>query len=496
MTKKYVIALDEGTTSARAVIWNAEGREVASGQLEFEQVYPKPGWVEHRPEDIFIAQRASLREALDRGKISLSSIAGIGITNQRETTIVWDRKTGKPVHNAIVWQCRRTSGIVDKLVADGHGELFTQRTGLIPDSYFSATKVKWILDSVPGARERAERGDLLFGTVDTYLLWRLSGGKVHKTDYTNASRTMLFNIHKLAWDEELCKILDIPMALLPEARPSSEVYGYTDPAIVGAEVPLCGVVGDQQGALFGQCCFEEGEMKNTYGTGCFLLLNTGRKAVPSNNRLLTTVAYSLEEGKANYALEGSVFIAGAVVQWLRDGVNMIDHAKETATMAESVEHSELYLVPAFVGLGAPHWDQYARGLLIGITRDTGRANIVRAALESVAFQARDLVGAMERDTGTPTKHLTVDGGMARNDFLMQFQADILGVDVVRPRVLETTALGAAFLAGLAVDVWDGLDEIRSLWQADETFSPKDIDRDALYDRWQDAVRRSGGWAKH
>lgn len=496
MSKKYIISFDEGTTSARAVVYSHDAEIVAVGQREFRQIYPNPGWVEHNPEEIFKAQIISFKEAIKRAGISLKEIKAIGITNQRETSIIWDKNTGIPLHNAIVWQCRRTSEIVDNLIRDGYGDLITEKTGLIADSYFSATKIKWLLDNIAGAREKAENGELLFGTIDTYLLWRLSGGKIHKTDYTNASRTMLFNIHRLEWDPELLEIMNIPDTLLPEVCPSSAIYGYTDENIVGAEIPLSGVIGDQQGALFGQTCFESGDLKNTYGTGCFLLLNTGKNIVKSENKLLTTIAFGLDDKKVSYALEGSVFMAGAVVQWLRDGLGIIKRASETEALAKSVEHTDIYLVPAFVGLGAPYWDQYARGIIIGITRGTTKAHLVRAALESVAFQTRDVLEAMESDCKFKIKYLNVDGGMARNDFLMQFQSDILDIEVIRPRILETTALGAAYLAGLAVDYWEGLEEIKSLYTPEAVFRPNEVDRDKLYKRWKSAVKRASEWASN
>ncbi|HLO02167.1 MAG TPA: glycerol kinase GlpK, partial [Symbiobacteriaceae bacterium] len=469
MTDRYVLALDQGTTSSRAILFDREGRPVGQCGQEFPQIYPEPGWVEHDPLAIWESQLAVTRALLDRHQVQPTQITAIGITNQRETTLIWDAKTGQPIHNAIVWQCRRTAPLCDELKTAGWAEPIRQKTGLVLDAYFSGTKVRWILDHVPGARERAARGELRFGTVDTWLIWNLTGGQVHVTDYSNASRTMLFNIHTLDWDEEILAALDIPRALLPEVRPSSALYGETAPALFGAPIPISGCAGDQQAALFGQGCFEPGEAKNTYGTGCFMLMQTGPKAVASNHGLLTTIAWGLN-GKVEYALEGSIFVAGAAIQWLRDELRIIDRADETEALARSIpDTGGVYLVPAFVGLGAPYWDSYARGTLVGLTRGSGRAQIARAALESIAYQTRDLLDAMQADSGIQLQALKVDGGAVRNDFLMQFQADLLATPVDRPVVNETTALGAAYLAGLAVGFWSDQAELRAKWQRDRTF---------------------------
>ena len=493
--KKYLLALDQGTTSSRAILFDLEQNIVGVSQREFTQYFPRNGWVEHDPEEIWESQRAVMEAVIAESRVSPEEIAAIGITNQRETTVLWEKDTGKPVCNAIVWQCRRTADIVEKLVADGLGEHIRAVTGLVPDAYFSGTKIKWILDNVPGVREKALRGEVLFGTVDTWLLWKLTGGAVHATDVTNASRTMLFDIHALRWDETLLKALDIPLSVLPEVRSSSEIYGYTQ--IGGVKIPVAGIAGDQQAALFGQGCFEAGEAKNTYGTGCFLLMNTGEKPCESQNGLVTTVAAGLP-GRVTYALEGSVFVGGAVIQWLRDELRVLTEAREAETLALSVpDNGGVYLVPAFTGLGAPHWDMYARGAIVGLTRATTREHIVRAAQESIAYQVAELVAAMEADTGIRMDSLRADGGASRDKFLMQFQADIIGKPVRRPVIRETTALGAAYLAGLAVGIWQSTDELRSLWRVDAEFTPAMTaeSRQRLMSDWQKAVGRARGWAK-
>ena len=493
--KKYLLALDQGTTSSRAILFDLEQNIVGVSQREFTQYFPQNGWVEHDPEEIWESQRAVMEAVIAESRVSPEEIAAIGITNQRETTVLWEKDTGKPVCNAIVWQCRRTADIVEKLVADGLGEHIRAVTGLVPDAYFSGTKIKWILDNVPGVREKALRGEVLFGTVDTWLLWKLTGGAVHATDVTNASRTMLFDIHALRWDETLLKALDIPPSVLPEVRSSSEIYGYTQ--IGGVKIPVAGIAGDQQAALFGQGCFEAGEAKNTYGTGCFLLMNTGEKPCESQNGLVTTVAAGLP-GHVTYALEGSVFVGGAVIQWLRDELRVLTEAREAETLALSVpDNGGVYLVPAFTGLGAPHWDMYARGAIVGLTRATTREHIVRAAQESIAYQVAELVAAMEADTGIQMDSLRADGGASRDKFLMQFQADIIGKPVRRPVIRETTALGAAYLAGLAVGIWQSTDELRSLWRVDAEFTPAMTaeSRQRLMSDWQKAVGRARGWAK-
>ena len=452
--KSFILSIDQGTTSSRAVIFDKDAKIVAMAQQEFKQVYPRPGWVEHSPQDIMGSVMAVVAEAIVRAELTADDIAAIGITNQRETTLVWDRKTGKPVCNAIVWQCRRTAALCEELKAS-HAETIYEKTGLIPDAYFSATKIKWILDNVPNARARAEKGELLFGTVDTYLMWQLSKGRIFATDYTNAARTMLFNIHTLEWDKDLLKLFDIPASMLPEVKPSGHYFGDTDKSVFGAPVKICGAVGDQQAALFGQLCTEAGDVKNTYGTGCFLLMNTGYKPVKSKNGLITTLGACVD-GKPPYVLEGSVFVGGAVVQWLRDGLQLISSADESEKCALSVEDSGgVYVVPAFTGLGAPYWDSSARGILTGITRGTSRGHIVRAALESIAYQVSDIVQSMQKDAGIKINRLAVDGGASRNNFLLQFQADISNSEVFRPEVVETTALGAAYLAGLCAGVWKG-----------------------------------------
>ncbi|WP_456367856.1 glycerol kinase GlpK [Thermococcus sp.] len=488
--EKFILSLDEGTTSARAILFDRESNVLGIGQYEFPQHYPKPGWVEHDPEEIWEAQLRAVKTAIRDAKIETSQIAAIGVTNQRETTIVWDKK-GRPLYNAIVWQCRRTAEMIEEIKRE-YGDLIKKKTGLVPDAYFSASKLKWLLDNVPGLREKAERGEALFGTVDTFLIYRLTGE--HVTDYSNASRTMLFNIKKLDWDDELLELFNIPEGMLPEVRESSEVYGYTKKDILGREVPVSGDAGDQQAALFGQAAFETGMVKATYGTGSFILANTGKMVRYSEN-LLTTIAWGLN-GRVSYALEGSIFVTGAAVQWLRDGIRIIKHASETEELAKALESNEgVYFVPAFVGLGAPYWDQFARGLIIGITRGTGREHLARATLEAIAYLTRDVIEEMEKLVGI--KELRVDGGATSNDFLMQFQADILNRRVVRPVVKETTALGAAYLAGLAVGYWESLEEISELWKVEKIFEPSmdDETREKLYHGWKEAVKRALGWAK-
>lgn len=490
MEKKYVMALDQGTTSSRCIIFDVNGKICSMAQKEFTQIYPVPGWVEHDPLEIWSSQISVVSEAMSKIKCSAEDIAAIGITNQRETTIVWDKETGKPIYNAIVWQCRRTSDMIDKLNEDGLGDVVRAKTGLIPDAYFSATKIKWILDNVDGAREKAENGQLLFGTVDTWLMYNLTDGKVFATDYTNASRTMLYNIEKLEWDEEILEYFNIPRAMLPEVKPSSGIFGYTTEHIIGGcEIPISGVAGDQQAALFGQCCFEPGEVKNTYGTGCFMLMNTGNKLVRSGNGLLTTMAASIGK-KPEYALEGSVFVAGAAIQWLRDELMMIRNSAETEEIASRVEDTNgVYVVPAFAGLGAPYWNQRARGIITGLTRGAGRDHIVRATLESIAYQVNDLLEAMEMDSHLKLKSLKVDGGASVNNLLMQFQADILKAVVARPQTVETTGLGAAFLAGMAVGFWKDKEELKAIWKMDREFMPemKENKRDKLVEGWKTAV---------
>ena len=491
----YILALDQGTTSSRAIVFDHDGAMVAVAQKEFPQIFPKPGWVEHDPQEIWATQVAVAVEALGRGQIRPRDVAAIGITNQRETTIVWDRETGEPVHNAIVWQDRRTAEFCDRLKRDGHEALVRERTGLVIDAYFSGSKIAWILDNVPGARQRAEAGRLAFGTVDSWLVWKLTSGGTHVTDVSNASRTMLFNINTLAWDADLLRLLHVPANMLPEVRASSDVYARVSTSLAMADVPIAGIAGDQQAALFGQMCVSPGLTKNTYGTGCFLLQNTGTRPVPSANRLVTTVAWKIG-ARTEYALEGSVFIGGAVVQWLRDGLGLIAASADVERLAASVDdNGGVYLVPAFAGLGAPHWDPYARGLMIGITRGTTAGHVARAALESIAYQVDDLLDAVSRDSGIQMTELRVDGGASTNDGLLQFQADVLGVPVVRPAVTETTALGAAYLAGLAVGFWSSADEIAGQWRVDRRFEPSMPRAEAarLRERWREAVRRSTGW---
>ncbi|MGJ3240399.1 MAG: glycerol kinase GlpK [Anaerolineae bacterium] len=489
----YILSLDQGTTSSRAIVFNQRGEIVKTAQQEFTQIYPRPGWVEHDPAEIWQTQLKVAREAAEGYRI-----AAIGITNQRETTVVWDKETGEPIHNAIVWQDRRTSKFCDELRAEGFDQTIREKTGLVTDAYFSGTKVKWILDNVEGARQRAEMGKLAFGTIDSYLVWKLTGGSLHITDVTNACRTMLYDIHKKWWSTTITDRFDIPRAMLPQVVASSMVYGETDADILGTSVPIAGIAGDQQAATFGQACYEPGLAKQTYGTGAFMLMNTGTKATPSNNNLLTTVAWRIGEEPTQYALEGSVFIAGAAVQWLRDEMKLISTAAESETVATSVDSSDgVYVVPAFVGLGAPYWDQYARGTIVGLTRGSGRAQVVRATLESIAYQTRDVLEAMQADSGLELPALRVDGGAVANDFLMQFQADILGVPVQRPAVTETTALGAAYLAGLAVGYWDSQETIQKQWRVDKTFEPQmnTDQREALYSGWQRAVERARDWAQ-
>ena len=488
---RYILALDQGTTSTRAIVFDKNRKIVGKAQQEFDQLYPRAGWVEHAPRDIFGTAMGVIAEALVRADADIGDIAAIGITNQRETTLVWDRRTGTPVYNAIIWQCRRTQGYAERLKRDGLAPYIYEKTGLVPDAYFSATKISWILDNVKGARERAERGDLLFGTVDTYLMWRLSKGRIFATDYTNASRTMLFNIHTLQWDEDLVRLFKIPLSMLPAVQPSGSLFGETDKGVLGAEVPICGVAGDQQAALFGHLCTEEGDVKNTYGTGCFLLMNTGEKAVRSTNGLVTTLGASLD-GRPPYVLEGSVFVAGAAVQWLRDELGLVSSADETEMWADKVgDTAGVYIVPAFTGLGAPYWDSSARGLMCGITRGTNKAHIIRAVLESIAYQTEDLIAAMRRDSGLDVSQLRVDGGASQNNFLMKFQADVSGIEILRPEIVETTALGAAYLAGLTCGYWTR-EELEALVSDAARFTPSmdEKTRRNLMDGWARAVSRA------
>ena len=485
---KYILALDQGTSSSRAIVFDHEGNIRSTAQMEFTQYFPKPGWVEHNPMEIWSSEAAVIAEAITKMGINGKDIAGIGITNQRETTIVWDAETGAPVYNAIVWQDRRTSAFCDTL--RDKADWIREKTGLIIDAYFSGTKIRWILENVPGAREKAEAGKLRFGTVDSWLVWQLTRGEVHVTDVSNASRTMLFNIHTLEWDQELLDMLGIPRSMMPSVRSSSEVYGHTKTTIFAHAVPIGGIAGDQQAALFGQMCTEPGSVKNTYGTGCFLLMNTGEKPILSRNNLLTTIAWKIGD-KVHYALEGSIFVGGSVVQWLRDGLGIIRSSSEIEALARTVEdNGGVYFVPALTGMGAPYWDQYAHGTICGITRGTTAAHIARAALEGIAFQTMDIVGAMEKDAGVPLSELKVDGGASRNNLMMQFQADILGASVVRPQVTETTAMGACYLAGLAVGYWSSLDEIKAQWQAERVFTPSGADVTALKAGWADAISRT------
>ena len=493
---KYIMALDQGTTSSRAALVDKQQKILSILNREYPQIYPKEGWVEHDPMEIWSSQYGVMMEVFAKSGVEPQEVGSIGITNQRETTIVWDKTTGKPVYNAIVWQCRRTAPIIDKLKADGKEALIREKTGLIPDAYFSASKIQWILDNVDGARARAERGELLFGTVDTWLVWKLTGGKVHATDYTNASRTMIFNINTMTWDDELLALFKIPRSMLPEVKSSGEIYGYAN--IGGVEIPIAGIAGDQQAALFGQCCYEKGEAKNTYGTGCFLLMNVGETPTISKNGLLTTVVATLKGEKPQYALEGSVFIGGAVIQWLRDEMRFFTDSRDAEYYARKVEDTNgVYVVPAFAGLGAPYWDMYARGTIVGLTRGTKREHIIRASQESIAYQSTDLVVAMEKDLGAPLKSLKVDGGASRDSFLMGFQADILGKEVVKPIVHETTALGAAALAGLTVGFWENREEIKKVWQTEKVYLPTidETERNKKYAKWLKAVERSRAWAE-
>ena len=494
---KYILALDQGTTSSRAIVFDHEGSMLSVSQREFEQIFPQPGWVKHDANEIWSSQVGVASEAIARLGIRASDIAAIGITNQRETAIIWNRKTGQPIHNAIVWQDRRTAQFCDKLKASGYEKTFQEKTGLVIDAYFSGTKVRWMLDNVPGAREQAERGELAFGTVDSWLLWKLTAGKLHVTDVTNASRTLLFNIRTLQWDDELLGILDIPRSMLPEVRSSSEVYGHTDESAMGHAIPIAGIAGDQHAATFGQAALERGMAKNTYGTGCFMLLNLGHEPIPSQQKLLTTVAWKIGQ-RVDYAFEGSVFVGGAVIQWLRDGLKFFRSAEESEALALTVKDSAgVYLVPAFVGLGAPYWDSYARGTMVGLTRGTSTAHITRAALESIVYQSAELLEAMQKDSKLELSELRVDGGACKNNLMMQMQADILGVAVVRPKVTETTALGAAYLAGLAVGYWDSIEQIGKQWKADRRFEPSigADERQSKLAGWKRAVERSRHWVQ-
>ena len=494
---QYILALDQGTTSSRAIIFDEKGSIICTAQKEFTQIFPQPGWVEHDANEIWSTQFGTMAEAVAKAHITMKQVAGIGITNQRETTVVWDRKTSQPIYHAIVWQDRRTAAYCDELKSANHAGTIQQKTGLIIDAYFSATKLKWILDNVEGAREKAENGDLAFGTIDTWLTWKLTNGEVHVTDVSNASRTMLFNIHSLQWDDELLKLFNIPASILPEVKPSSKIYGVAGNIIPDSRIPIAGIAGDQQAALFGQMCTQAGMVKNTYGTGCFMLMNTGEKAITSKNNLLTTIAWQID-GKTEYALEGSVFIAGAVVQWLRDELKIIRTSAEVERLAGQVQNTDgVYLVPAFAGLGAPHWNQYARGTIFGLTRGSSNAHIARAALDSIAYQTYDVLKAMEADSGIHIKELRVDGGATVNNQLMQFQSDILNTKVVRPKITETTALGAAYLAGLAVGYWKNVEDIQQQWQVDKSFSPAmdNAKRNELVNGWQRAVKASIAWAE-
>ena len=495
---RYIMALDQGTTSSRCILFNRKGEIQSIAQKEFGQIYPRPGWVEHDPMEIWSSQMAVTMEAMAKVGADYTDIAGIGITNQRETTVVWDKITGEPVYHAIVWQCRRTAEKVDELVAAGYGGQIREKTGLVPDAYFSATKIAWILDNVPEARTRAENGELLFGTVDSWLIWNMTKGEIHVTDYTNASRTMLYDIHRLCWDAELLELLRIPPCMLPQVKPSSCIYGYTDSAVFGGQVPIAGIAGDQQAALFGQCCFSKGQVKNTYGTGCFLLMNTGKDAIASENGLLTTIAASVGD-EVEYALEGSVFVAGAAVQWLRDGMRMVKSASQTQEYAwQAAQGTEgVYVVPAFAGMGAPYWNPYARGCVVGITRGCQKEHFIRATLESIAYQTWDVLRAMEEDAEVSIAGLKVDGGASANDFLMQFQADILGARVYRPECIETTALGAAYLAGLACGYWKSREEIQANWQLGREFvhEMSESSRGQLLKGWKRAVRCALAWAQ-
>lgn len=498
MKGTYILSLDQGTTSSRAILFNHDGNIVSVAQKEFEQFFPSPGWVEHDANEIWTSVLACIAEVLRKGDVQPDEVAGIGITNQRETTVVWDEETGKPIHRAIVWQSRQTENICTELRKEGHEDIFQKKTGLLIDPYFSGTKVKWILDEVEGAREMAEKGQLMFGTIDTWLIYKLSGNKAHVTDYSNASRTLMYNIHDLTWDEELCEILNVPLDILPEVRSSSEIYAYTASYhFFGEDIPIAGIAGDQQAALFGQACFEKGMAKNTYGTGCFLLMNTGSEPVYSKHGLLTTIAWGID-GKVEYALEGSIFTAGSAIQWLRDGLHIIDSAEETEQLAQSIDCTDgVYMVPAFVGLGSPYWDSHARGSLVGLTRGTTPAHITRATLESIAYQTKDVLDAMMRDADVPLAELRVDGGAVKNNFLMQFQSDLLNTVVNRAKVEETTALGAAYLAGLAIGYWKDQEEISSLWQSDHIFhaTMSEEDQSAHYQGWLKAVEATRTFSK-
>lgn len=493
---KYILAIDQGTTSTTVIVFDQKGNIVSKSASEFTQIYPKPGWVEHNAEEIWNTTLKTIKKALKGKNIPGKDIAAIGITNQRETTVVWDKNTGKPIYNAIVWQCRRTASVCDRLKKEGMDKICKEKTGLILDAYFSGTKIKWILDNVPGARKKARDGDILFGTMDTYLLWKLTGGKVHATDYSNASRTLIYNIFDLSWDEDLTKELNIPHQMLPEVKPSSYIFGYTEKnEVLPLGIPISGIAGDQQAALFGQGCYDVGSAKNTYGTGCFILLNTGEKPISSSSGLLTTIAWGVDN-KVEYALEGSIFISGAAVQWIRDGLQIIKSAKDTEKLASSVsDNGGIYFVPALVGLGAPYWDSYARGMIIGITRGTKKEHIVRATLESICYQTKDVLDIMIKEGNVKLKELKVDGGAVVNNFLMQFQADILNTVVIRPKINETTALGAAYLAGLAIGFWKNKQELKKLWQVEERFKPKmkEKERDVLYSSWKRAVERALRW---
>lgn len=502
MSEKYILSFDQGTTSSRAVVFDRKGKIVAKAQKEFNQIYPKTGWVEHDPMEILYSQFNSVTQLFSKGEISANQIAGIGITNQRETTIIWDKDTGRPIYNAIVWQCRRTAAMCEKLKEKGLEDYVKEHTGLLIDAYFSATKIRWILDNVDGAQKMAEEGKLLFGTVDTWIIWNLTGGKVHVTDYSNASRTMLFDVDKLCWDEYLCKELNIPMCMLPDVKPSSYIYGHVGDNILGLEelagIPVCASIGDQPSALFGQGCFTSGQAKNTYGTGCFLLMNTGENRVHSKNNLVSGVAWGLD-GKITYSIEGSAFNAGSVIKWLRDELHLIDNAARCDELAESVESANgIYLVPAFTGLGAPYWDMYARGCIVGLTRGTNRAHIARAVLESITFQMTDLLEAMNSDSGIKLSELRVDGGASVSNIMMQIQSNMIRTPVNRPKMIETTALGAAFLAGLAVKYWKNIDEIEEIREVDNVFVPKISleERNKIYNGWKKAVKRSMDWEEH
>ncbi|MHA7102310.1 glycerol kinase GlpK [Roseivirga pacifica] len=490
---KYIITIDAGTTSERAIIFNKKGEIVNTSQREFEQFYPKPGWVEHTPLEIWETQKFTINDVMEKQGVEASEIAAIGITNQRETTMVWDRKTGKNLYRAIVWQDRRTASYCNKLKAEGHEAMIQEKTGLLIDAYFSASKIRWILDHVEGAQVRAENGELAFGTVDTWLLWKLTGGKVHATDVSNASRTMLYNIHSLDWDDELLDLFNIPKGMLPEVKASSDDFGKTDPELFGAAIPIGGIAGDQQSALFGQMCTEPGMVKNTYGTGCFLVMNTGDKVIKSENKLLSTIGWKIGD-KVNYALEGSIFIGGAIVQWLRDNVHFIDQSADVEALAKTVkDNGGVYFVPGFVGLGAPHWDQYSTGVMIGLSRGTQKGHIARAALEALALQSMEVIETMALDSGITLKELRVDGGASANDLLMQIQSDFTGLDIVRPEITETTAQGAAFLAGLAVGYWQSQDEIKALWKVDKKFAPSGKDNSKIKKNWSRAVERAKAW---